>query len=602
MSDQKDPGIKLFGRVIPLAPEAEDPARPDQPPPEPQPEAAAAAAAAADEDQHNGKEGKEGSEMTADTPEDQHNGKEGKEGSEMTADAPEDQHNGKEGKEGSEMPADAQEEKNIEMKVDAPEEKKEIETKVDMEGEKQDGDIMKGDAVIITENVESDSSSPSDMKVDAPIITENVESDSSSPSDHKKDDQAQMNSTEDKAASGPKGENERTTNDESGEDKALKKPDKILPCPRCNSMDTKFCYYNNYNVNQPRHFCKNCQRYWTAGGTMRNVPVGAGRRKSKNSSLHYRQLLMAPDCMMGSRVDISKSLHPEALASSPSAQIQPACRNGTVLKFGPEVPLCESMVSTLNIDEQNVTNSGSAPQGEKREDNSCGSSVTSYNGLPENAVHVDKNGAPVYCNGVTPVPQYYLGAPYMYPWNVGWNNIPVMVPGKNMPESASPPEGCSTSSAPWMNSPMMPALRAPGPAFPYPLVPPALWGCLSGWPATTWNIPWIRTNGCLSPSSSSNSSCSGNGSPTLGKHSRDSNPLKEEKQKSLWVPKTLRIDDPDEAAKSSIWATLGIKPGDPGTFKPFQSKVESKGQTSDAAVLQANPAALSRSQSFQESS
>lgn len=65
----------------------------------------------------------------------------------------------------------------------------------------------------------------------------------------------------------------------------LKKPDKIIPCPRCNSMDTKFCYYNNYNVNQPRHFCKNCQRYWTSGGTMRNVAVGSGRRKNKNTLL-----------------------------------------------------------------------------------------------------------------------------------------------------------------------------------------------------------------------------------------------------------------------------------------------------------------------------
>lgn len=65
--------------------------------------------------------------------------------------------------------------------------------------------------------------------------------------------------------------------------KTLKKPDKILPCPRCTSMDTKFCYFNNYNVNQPRHFCKSCQRYWTAGGAMRNMPVGAGRRKNKNS-------------------------------------------------------------------------------------------------------------------------------------------------------------------------------------------------------------------------------------------------------------------------------------------------------------------------------
>ncbi|CAA6665196.1 unnamed protein product [Spirodela intermedia] len=62
------------------------------------------------------------------------------------------------------------------------------------------------------------------------------------------------------------------------------------PCPRCNSMATKFCYYNNYNLNQPRHFCKNCQRYWTAGGTMRNVPVGAGRRKNKHSAAYCRHI------------------------------------------------------------------------------------------------------------------------------------------------------------------------------------------------------------------------------------------------------------------------------------------------------------------------
>nr|GLL28915.1 dof zinc finger protein DOF1.5-like [Ipomoea trifida]GMD09122.1 dof zinc finger protein DOF1.5-like [Ipomoea batatas] len=60
-----------------------------------------------------------------------------------------------------------------------------------------------------------------------------------------------------------------------------KRPDKVIPCPRCKSMETKFCYFNNYNVNQPRHFCKGCQRYWTAGGALRNVPVGAGRRKNK---------------------------------------------------------------------------------------------------------------------------------------------------------------------------------------------------------------------------------------------------------------------------------------------------------------------------------
>lgn len=62
------------------------------------------------------------------------------------------------------------------------------------------------------------------------------------------------------------------------------RPDKPMACPRCNSLNTKFCYFNNYNVKQPRHFCRECQRYWTAGGSLRNVPVGAGRRKHKISS------------------------------------------------------------------------------------------------------------------------------------------------------------------------------------------------------------------------------------------------------------------------------------------------------------------------------
>ncbi|CAI7843374.1 unnamed protein product [Closterium sp. NIES-54] len=68
---------------------------------------------------------------------------------------------------------------------------------------------------------------------------------------------------------------------EQQEQQSLKRPTKKLPCPRCASMDTKFCYFNNYNASQPRHFCKGCQRYWTAGGTLRNVPVGSGRRKGK---------------------------------------------------------------------------------------------------------------------------------------------------------------------------------------------------------------------------------------------------------------------------------------------------------------------------------
>ncbi|XP_004251272.2 dof zinc finger protein DOF5.3 [Solanum lycopersicum] len=55
-------------------------------------------------------------------------------------------------------------------------------------------------------------------------------------------------------------------------------------CPRCDSANTKFCYYNNYSLTQPRYFCKSCRRYWTKGGTLRNVPVGGGCRKNKKLS------------------------------------------------------------------------------------------------------------------------------------------------------------------------------------------------------------------------------------------------------------------------------------------------------------------------------
>ncbi|BAF16187.2 Os04g0678400 [Oryza sativa Japonica Group] len=52
-----------------------------------------------------------------------------------------------------------------------------------------------------------------------------------------------------------------------------------LECPRCRSTNTKFCYYNNYSTSQPRHFCRACRRYWTHGGTLRDVPVGGASRR-----------------------------------------------------------------------------------------------------------------------------------------------------------------------------------------------------------------------------------------------------------------------------------------------------------------------------------
>lgn len=60
-----------------------------------------------------------------------------------------------------------------------------------------------------------------------------------------------------------------------------------LQCPRCGSNNTKFCYYNNYNTAQPRHFCRDCHRYWTHGGALRNIPApgeSTNRKRNRRSS------------------------------------------------------------------------------------------------------------------------------------------------------------------------------------------------------------------------------------------------------------------------------------------------------------------------------
>lgn len=59
-------------------------------------------------------------------------------------------------------------------------------------------------------------------------------------------------------------------------------------CPRCDSPNTKFCYYNNYSLSQPRYFCKTCRRYWTKGGALRNIPIGGGCRKNKKMMINSK--------------------------------------------------------------------------------------------------------------------------------------------------------------------------------------------------------------------------------------------------------------------------------------------------------------------------
>ncbi|KAL9380943.1 hypothetical protein Peur_026600 [Populus x canadensis] len=378
---------------------------------------------------------------------------------------------------------------------------------------------------------------------------------------------------------------EEQSDTSNSQEKTLKKPDKIIPCPRCNSMDTKFCYYNNYNVNQPRHFCKNCQRYWTAGGTMRNVPVGAGRRKNKNSASHYRHITI-PEALQNGRADVPNGVHHPSLKT-----------NGTVLTFGSDAPLHESMASVLNLADKtmrNCTMNGfhkpealrvpvSYGGGENGDDHSNGSSVTVSNSSDEAGKSVSKESAVQNYQGYPPQIPCFPGVPWPYPWNSAQWSSPV-----------PPPAFCPSS-------------------FPMPFYPAAAyWGCTV---PGAWNVPWLPQ-----PSSPKQTSSSSDpNSPTLGKHSRDENLLKPSNSKEelvkqnntercLWIPKTLRIDDPGEAAKSSIWTTLGIKNDKPGSFggrglfKAFDSKVEKTRAAEASPVLHANPAALSRSLKFQESS
>ncbi|KAG8649887.1 hypothetical protein MANES_08G152100v8 [Manihot esculenta] len=414
---------------------------------------------------------------------------------------------------------------------------------------------------------------------------------------------------------------DQVENNSVDQEKVFKKPDKILPCPRCNSLDTKFCYFNNYNVNQPRHFCKNCQRYWTAGGTMRNVPIGAGRRKNKHLAYQYRQILVSSEGVPITRMENSDSANHQVVSSVDSAiTLSPSTTgNGMVLKFGPEAPLCESMETVLDLrDQQKYAEMSSVNcQDNTEEPSSCGSSMTATgcqgNELPETVMQKELVGLPGSRNdlGVSNPMHCYPVTQWVFPWNPSWNNATSTAAAQHSAGQPCIPNSNNSSQVQWCPTPI---LAVPGfvpPNIPLQFVPASYWGCMPVWAARTGNKSLNGSNGCSSPSSSTSTSCCfGNGSPNLGKHSRDSNLMNEDKAENcILVPKTLRIDDPNEASKSPLWATLGLKlyeknPVPKGTiFKTCEIKADGKGHASEAThILEANPAALSRSHTFQESS
>lgn len=394
-----------------------------------------------------------------------------------------------------------------------------------------------------------------------------------------------------------KSEEAKTESGGSGQEKVLKKPDKILPCPRCNSMETKFCYFNNYNVNQPRHFCRNCKRYWTAGGTMRNVPVGSGRRRNKDPS-HHHHFTKVCDYTIATNGDVSDATQRQSVAAKPCLLQGSGKQNETA---------CKSVSPVSNIKEQNNADLISLVSGDNKEEKSCASSAvvsgSSENWMPENTVKKEEDNTSAYGNGVK-VPDHKMQPHHAGPVSVFSRNPAAVMATNQCSEDGIHTPGNGTVSP--LSLPPLPMVPTPGicaPAvpFPFPLVP-AFVSCIPGWPSGLWGAPWPGSSAPTLLSLPPNGlALSGSNSGVLGKHTSVANLQEEQKaEKKFWVPKALRIDNPEEAAKSSIWASLGIKPDDRIIFKSFQSKDLKNSATKTPESLQANPAAFSRSQTFQE--
>ncbi|CAN6299481.1 unnamed protein product [Urochloa humidicola] len=416
-------------------------------------------------------------------------------------------------------------------------------------------------------------SSSSVTESDAPEISEHQEASDLSP-------QPEVVDAED-----PKRSPETTTTTprqqpDAGQREKLKKPDKVLPCPRCNSMDTKFCYFNNYNVNQPRHFCKNCQRYWTAGGAMRNVPVGAGRRKNKHAAA------------------ASHFLH-RVRAALPAADPLGTHGGGTVLSFashGHGHGALHDLADQVNrLNEKLLippaSRNAAPPAGACSEGSSSSTDddKTTHGG----------GGKEKPCAGAPP-PQH---------------------PASMNGAALWPPYSCAPS----------PAYFSSGIAIPIYPVAPGYWGCMVPAPGA-WSLPWPAAvqpppppQGLSSPTSTTapsvSLSSSGAESLTLGKHGREVDEGRSgagahgSGNGKVWAPKTIRIDDADDVARSSIWSLIGIK-GDKqkqddadhgvghklgAVFGPKREAAKpAMITTSSPTLLHTNPVALTRSVTFQE--
>ncbi|XP_023728376.1 dof zinc finger protein 1 [Lactuca sativa] len=135
------------------------------------------------------------------------------------------------------------------------------------------------------------------------------------------------------------------------EEKKSIRPQKpqALNCPRCNSAHTKFCYYNNYSLSQPRYFCKTCRRYWTEGGSLRNVPVGGGSRRNKRSSSS------SSSAVPSAAASISKNQHQMMMAPPAQSMITPQNPSSKTMILGQGIGSQGQGGQDLNLGYTNIS-------------------------------------------------------------------------------------------------------------------------------------------------------------------------------------------------------------------------------------------------------
>ncbi|CAH1422087.1 unnamed protein product [Lactuca virosa] len=292
----------------------------------------------------------------------------------------------------------------------------------------------------------------------------------------------------------------------------LKKPDKILPCPRCESMNTSLLL-QQLELQPSTPFLQELSKVLDCRRHDEEYVDRSRSPEEKNASSDCHFIISHEAFDVGPQIEF---------AADNSDWVYNTSRQPKVLSFTPNSPLCRGKESGDDCSSGTTT-------------------VVSSNSVVEKPHEINRFHSQVH---------WIPGTPWSYnPWVL--MQIPTGYP-------------------------------------PIPFYPPPYWNSVSWLPPVT---------------SAPNYSI-------LGKHSSDRvsiNPIKEPKKQknSILIPKTLRIDDPDEAAQSSIWATLRIKNENciiRDIFKGFQAKGDEKKKqpTEPSLLLQANPAAFSRSLYFQE--